>query len=112
MLDLSERIIALCKQKKLSQTELAKQIGVSRTIVGNYERGENTPSIETVIKMAKVFDVTVDYFIGEGQLAKYNKALIKRMEEIEKLDQSTGSHLLFLIDSVVQNFKAKKAYAG
>jgi hypothetical protein len=48
----------------------------------------------------------------QGNTAKYDKAVLKRMEAIEELDQDTRSHLFFLIDNVVQNFKAKRAYAG
>ena len=59
MLNIGERIIQLRKQFNLSQEELAKKIGVSRTIIGNYERNANTPSIEVLIKMAKTFNVTV-----------------------------------------------------
>jgi transcriptional regulator with XRE-family HTH domain len=112
MVSINERITALRKQHKLSQTELAKRIGVSRTIIGNYERGENTPSIDNVIKLAQAFDVSVDFLLGEGNTAKYDKAVLKRMEAIEELDQDTRSHLFFLIDNVAQNFKAKRAYAN
>lgn len=110
MLNIGERIIQLRKQQNLSQDELAKKAGVSRTIIGNYERNTNTPSIEVLLKLAKVFNVSVDYLIGEGDLAALNKDLLKRIEEIEKLDQETKKHLFFLIDAVIQNYKTKKAF--
>ena len=53
MLNIGERITQLRKQQNLSQDELAKKAGVSRTIIGNYERNTNTPSIEVLIKLAK-----------------------------------------------------------
>ncbi|MBX2924517.1 MAG: helix-turn-helix transcriptional regulator [Chitinophagaceae bacterium] len=83
---------------------------VSRTIIGNYERNANTPSIEVLIKLAKVFNVSVDYIIGEGELAALDKDLLKRIEDIEKLDEATKQHLFFLIDNVIQNYKTKKAF--
>ena len=110
MIDIGGRIIELRKQHKLSQAELASRIGVSRTIVGNYERNTNTPSIDTLVKMAKEFNVSVDYIIGEGSLASYDREILKRIEDIEVLDKQTKSHLFFLIDNVIQNFKAKKAF--
>ena len=112
MLNIGEKITALRKQAKLSQTELAKKIEASRTIIGNYERNENTPSTEMIIKLAAVFDVSVDFLLGEGETAKFDKSVLKRMTDIEKLDSDTRDKLYFLIDNVVQNFKAKKAYAG
>jgi transcriptional regulator with XRE-family HTH domain len=111
MLHIGERITQLRKQFNLSQDELAKQINVSRTIIGNYERNTNTPSIEVILKIAKTFNVTVDYLIGEGEMSSYDKEVIKRIEDIDKLDQNTKEHLYFLVDNVIQNFKTKQAFS-
>lgn len=110
-MDIGRKITQLRKQHNLSQTELAKQLEASRTIVGNYERNENTPSIEMVLKLAKVFNVSVDFLLGEGQIANYDKAVLKRIEDIERLDNDTKNKLFFLIDNVIQNFKTKQAFA-
>lgn len=110
-MDIGNKITELRKQHNLSQTELAKKLEASRTIVGNYERNENTPSIDMILKLAKVFNVSVDYLVGEGQLANYNKEVLKRIEDIEQLDTETQNKLFFLIDNIVQNFKTKQAFA-
>jgi len=73
--------------------------GASRTIVGNYERNSNTPSIEILLKIAKVFNVSVDYLIGEGKLSSYDKEVLKRIEDIEQLAPETRKNLFFLIDN-------------
>ena len=111
MLNIGERIAQLRKQQNLSQQGLADKIGASRTIIGNYERNANTPSIEVLLKLAKVFNVSVDFLVGEGELSSYNKDVLKRIEDIERLDPDTKKHLFFLIDNVIQNFKTKKAFA-
>ena len=111
MLNIGERIIQLRKQQNLSQQELADKIGASRTIIGNYERNANTPSIEVLLKLAKVFNASVDFLVGEGELSSYDKEVLKRIEDIERLDPDTKKHLFFLIDNVIQNFKTKKAFA-
>ena len=87
------------------------RVGSSRVMIGKYERNDNAPSIEVLLKMAKAFDVTVDYIIGEGQLSNYDKDVLKRIEDIEELDDETKSKLFFLIDNVIQNFKTKKAFS-
>lgn len=109
MLSIGDRIAQLRKQHGLSQSELAQKAGVSRTIIGNYERSANTPSIEVLVKLARVFNVSVDFLIGEGQLSALDRDLLKRIEDIEKLDPQTREHLFFLIDNVIQNYKTKKA---
>ena len=110
MLNIGEHISQLRKQHGLSQDQLAKKAQVSRTIIGNYERNANTPSIEVLIKLARVFNVSVDYLIGEGELSAMDRDLLKRIEDIEKLDNDTREHLFFLIDNVIQNFKTKQAF--
>lgn len=110
MLNIGERITQLRKQQQLSQDELAKRASVSRTIIGNYERNTNTPSIEVLLKLAKVFDVSLDYLVGEGELSTIDKNVLKRIEDIEKLDPDTRQHLFFLIDNVIQNYKTKQAF--
>jgi hypothetical protein len=63
-----------------------------------------------LLKLAKVFNVSVDYLIGKGELSAFDKDLLKRIVDIEKLDEATKQHLFFLIDNVIQNYKTKKAF--
>lgn len=77
-------------------------------MIGKYERADNLPFVEVIIKLAKAFEVSVDYLLGEGVNSTYDKEAVRRMEDIEKLDDDTRQHLFFLIDNVIQNFKAKK----
>jgi len=111
MSDIGSKIMQLRKGKGLSQTDFAKEIGASRTMVGNYERNANAPSIEMIAKIAKVLDVSIDFLIGDGKIAQYDKDIIKRIEDIQQLDNETQSKLFFLIDNVIQNFKTKQAFA-
>ncbi len=111
MLDIGNRITELRKAKKWSQDELAKKVGSSRVMIGNYKRSSNTPSIDVLLKIANEFDVSVDFLIGEGQLSTYDKEVLKRIDDIEQLDEDTKNKLFFLIDNIIQNFKTKRAFA-
>ncbi len=110
MLNIGGKITLLRKQANWSQSDLDKKIGASRTIIGNYERNTNTPSLEMILKIAKVFDVSVDFLLGEGALSQYDKNTLKRIEDIELLDNKTKDNLFFLIDNVIQNYKTKQAF--
>ena len=92
MSDIGTKITQLRKKKNLSQTDLAKAIGASRTMVGNYERNANAPSIEMIVKIAKELDVSIDFLIGESKIAEYDKDVIKRIEDIQQLDMDTVSY--------------------
>lgn len=48
----------------MSQTELAGKLGVSKQSVSNWENDNIQPSIEMLIKIAKLFSVTTDYLLG------------------------------------------------
>ena len=78
----------------------------------NYERNENMPSVEIVLKIAKAFDVSVDFLIGEAEVSNLDKAVLQRIYDIEKLDDDTKSKLFFLIDNIIKNFKTKQAFSA
>lgn len=61
---LPEMIAELRKDKGLLQKELARLLGVSIGTVSNYETGVHNPEIETLIKLADYFNVSVDYMLG------------------------------------------------
>lgn len=111
-MDLGDRITTLRKQKDMSQTDLAKAAGVSREIIGRYERGEAMPSIEVAKKIADAFAVSLDYLVGEGINASFDKKSLARLQDIEKLDADTKEKIYFVIDNIIQNVKAKKAFAS
>lgn len=54
----------LRKAAGLSQTEMAKRLGISRSTVGMYETGQREPDFETLEMIADFFNVDVDYLIG------------------------------------------------
>lgn len=54
-----KRLRKLRKSKGLSQEELSKQAGFDRTYVGKIERGEKSPSLETMEKLAGALDIKV-----------------------------------------------------
>ena len=110
-LNIGSKIALLRKEKNWSQGDLAQKIDASREIIGKYERVENMPSIEMVAKMAKAFGVTVDYLIGEGENASFDKETVERLNDIQKMDEGTKSVLFNVIDTYIQNFKTKKAFA-
>lgn len=106
-----EKIISLRKQLKWSQDDLAKKIGTSAPIVGRYERQEINPSIDVAAKIANALNVTVDYLIGQSDHIIMDKALIRRMEDIEALPSEEKEKVYYLIDMALAYNKTKKAFA-
>ena len=79
-------------------------------MIGKYERGEAIPSIEAAKKIADAFGVSLDYLIGEGQNASFDKKILNRIQAIQNLDDSTQSVLFNIIDTYLRDAKARIAY--
>lgn len=62
------RIKELRKQRGMSQSELAQKIDVSTSAVGMYEQGRREPDTSTLLKIARFFDVSVDFLIGASDI--------------------------------------------
>lgn len=60
---LSEKISNLRKQKGWSQEELGEHLEVSRQSVSKWKSGESIPSIDKIIRLSEIFNVTTDYLI-------------------------------------------------
>ena len=110
MLNIGSRITELRKLKGWSQSDLAKAVNASRDIIGKYERNENTPSLEMAQKLSDIFEVTVDFLLGKETKARYNKEAVKRLEDIESLDNNTKNILFIVIDTYLRDAKARQAY--
>ena len=52
------------KAKKLTQAQLGKLIGVSGSMIGQYENGLRNPKFETISKISKALEVSTSYFLG------------------------------------------------
>lgn len=61
---LGERISELRRRRKMTQRQLADYLSVSLNSVSLYERNLSTPDDDTKIKIAELFDVSMDYLMG------------------------------------------------
>ena len=84
--------------------------GVSREMVGKYEREEAVPSLEAAKKIADAFAVSLDYLVGEGQNATFDKKTVQRIQEIQNLDTDTQGILFNLIDTYIRDAKTRAAH--
>lgn len=111
---IGDKIQALRKEHGWSQQQLAKKVGTSGPIVGRYERGEMTPSVEVAKKLADTFDVTLDFLVDDtGKTTEIkDKAMLKRIMEIQALDTEDQKTIVHVLDSLLRDAKAKKAYAS
>jgi len=61
---MGEILAELRQDKKMLQKELGQRLGVSVATVSAYECNKTTPSDEIKIKIARIFNVSLDYLLG------------------------------------------------
>ncbi|WP_343247393.1 zinc ribbon domain-containing protein [Diplocloster hominis] len=85
-----DAILELRKSLNLSQDEFAEKLLVTRQAVSRWENGETTPNIDTLKLLASIFDVSVDYLLGQpaGQCQSCGMIMEK---DSDKGTQSDGS---------------------
>ena len=59
-----ERIKELREEKGLTQAQLGKELMLNQNTISDYENGKLEPSVQTIIKLCDIFDITADYLLG------------------------------------------------
>lgn len=104
---IGERLQELRKDRKISQEELAKILGVSHYTVSSYECNRSDPDDKSKILLAKLFNVSIDYLLGLiDEPVSYNRnekhihlphnfdnADIKEMENYKEYIKFKKSHI-------------------
>jgi transcriptional regulator with XRE-family HTH domain len=107
---IGNKIKVLRQEKRYKQAELAARVGVSRLMLGKYERNKATPSAETLQKVAQVLEVSTDYLLSDVENDETSpnfgdQTLRKYFEEIDKMSDEERGHVKFILDAVVKNKK-------
>lgn len=63
---LPERLKELRISQNLSQSEVAKKLRISPSIVSGYETGERTPSTENLLALSYLYKCSTDYLLGKS----------------------------------------------
>lgn len=109
-MDFAKRLYEIRTEKKLNREKLGKLIGTSGAIIGMYERKERTPSVEVARKIAQALEVSLDFLVGNTDL-KLDTEVLDKIQQIQQLPEQDKFHLFYLMDNVLQNVKAKQAFA-
>ena len=91
---LSERIYELRMSFGWTQVQLAQKLGVTKQTVSNWENDNIQPSIDMLVKLSKIFNVSTDYLLGLTPTNSIN---------VDGLPSEFVSHIVQIID----DYKAK-----
>ncbi len=113
MNDLGGRIMQLRKEKGLSQTDLANQVGVSYAQIGRYETKGTQPSADILKKLADALNTTSDFLMNGNKddkaVATLNdNELLKQFKEVDKMSPEDQDTIKKLIDTFIIKAKIKQ----
>ena len=64
-MELKDKLVSLRKKSGLSQALLAEKLAVSRQTVSNWELGEILPSTDNLVRLSKLYGVSLDYLVSD-----------------------------------------------
>ncbi len=86
---LGERLHKLRESRRLSRKEVASAIGLSVSVLSNYENGERTPSVDALISLADFYRCSTDYLLGIGSSMPVKTVDVSMLndEQVQMLQQ-------------------------
>lgn len=81
---MGDRLRELRLKKNISQEEVARRVGITRSAYSHYEINNRQPVYETLIKLANFYEVSLDYVIG-GDESKPDYPLFSDTRELFRL---------------------------
>lgn len=94
MVDFGNRLKTLRLKENMTQEQLARKLGLTKSVISAYETELRQPSYDVLIHIAKIFKVTTDYLFGLKN---------KREVDLSGLSQEEIDALLNLIRTMKRN---------
>ncbi len=91
MVDFGNKLRTLRTQAGMSQTELAKRLNITKSVVSYYELQERTPSPDVLVQLADIFHVSTDFLLGINH---------KKMIDVSDLTDEDFQFLLLTIETL------------
>lgn len=86
----AKRIRDLRENNNWQQKDLASELNVLEATVSMWETGKRIPYSDMLVKIANLFDVSVDYLLGNEKVPSKKEQELKEKQALKKLLQKTG----------------------
>ena len=101
-----KRLAQLRKSAGYTQEQLASELGISRRRIAYYEAESDHPPANLLADLARVLNVPVEQFLGDGPVTRKTRATLsprleRRLKQIERLSPKPKQQLLSIIDTFI-----------
>lgn len=100
----ADKILSLRKQANLTQEELAEKLEVSRQAISRWEMGTALPDAANLLRMSKLFGVTVDYLVNDEYASERDLPIVKKTEVTVKDETKKQGAFILLVGSQILAF--------
>ena len=109
-LTFGDKLVLLRRKNNISQKKLASKLKIHVTNISRYEKNEYVPNHETLIKIAKLFNVSIDYLLLDNveyrEIININDTrLLNRAKKIDQLNEEDRNTIINVIDSMLAKHK-------
>ena len=110
---LADRLRTIRLEHRLTQQELADVLGLDRTSYTYYETGKTSPSAVNIIKLAKIYNVTVGYLLGveENHPERMRGGLVTLSSGVDPISQLPREERALLMNYRLLNKEDKAEIA-
>lgn len=102
------RLIELRKKNKKTQAEIAEVLNVARNTYQGYEAGRNEPDIDTLKKLSKYFDVSIDYLVENERLEDVGYLTFTQVNVVKLIKQLSYENLMILNGRILAMLENQK----
>lgn len=108
----SEKLYNLRTKTKMSQEELAGELGVSRQAVSKWELGASLPDTEKLIEISEYFNVSIDYLVKNEEQRELsddmNRIIIQFLNTAKDMDRISGQLIEIARDGIIDSEEKEK----
>ncbi len=107
-MSLRARLIALRKEQRLTQQQMADTIGIHVNSLKKYESGQAQPSLDVLKKIALALHVSTDFLLFEEQERRPAEELALQFEAVNQLPLEEQSVVKEVLDSLIIKYQARR----
>lgn len=97
----AETLAALRTDRGLSQDALAKDLEISKNSIYYYENDKRVPDIDTAVRIAQYFGVTVDYLLGYNKLQNSDECIVRITADVRDDARQLAGQMGISVDELV-----------